>query len=67
LKLNNYRDHVEAFGIKTGFMTIHNDDVFNKGEMMVDWLRINMNWIDKRFLCNATVYQLYKSFNARAV
>lgn len=67
LKLNNYRDHVESFWIQTGYMTIHNDDVFNKGEMMVDGLRIGMRNIDKRFLCNAKVYELYKSFNAKAV
>lgn len=63
LKADSYREHCEAFGIESWFFLVRNEDTFANEEVMVDWLRIPVDWIDKRFLCNPTVFKLWSSFN----
>ncbi len=63
LKPDSYREHCEAFWIESWFFIVKSEDTFTQEEVMVDWLRIPVDWIDKRFLCNPTVFKLWSSFN----
>lgn len=63
LKPDSYREHCIAFWIESWFFIVKNEDTFSKEEVMVDWLRIPIDWIDRRFLCNPTIFKLWSSFN----
>lgn len=63
LKPDSYREHCEAFWIESWFFIVKNEDTFAQEETMIDWLRIPIDWIDKRFLCSPTVFKLWSSFN----
>lgn len=63
LKAQSYRDHCEAFWIETWFFVVKNGDTFNQEESMIDWLRISMKDIDKRFLANPTMFNLWRDYN----
>lgn len=66
LKINNYRDHVEASGIETWQFIVDanpGDEFRTRKQIMVDGLRIYIASIDKRLLCNETAFELYTHYN----
>lgn len=67
LKINNYRDHIEASNIELGYYTVdtnRGNDLALANQIMVDGMRIPIEWIDKRFLCNPEIFKLYNHFNS---
>jgi len=70
LKINWYRDHVEAFWIDVWFFKVstNTDDLLSiQDEIMVDWLRIPIAWIDQRFLCNKVIFSLYQKYRMATI
>lgn len=63
LEIDNYKEHCEAFWIEVWFFTVKDTSSFAQEEVMVNWLRIPIDWIDKRFLCNPVIFKLFTEFN----
>jgi len=67
LKINTYRDHLEASGMEVGMFTVHpsDDDIMNVWQSIrIDAVRIPIASIDERLLGNPVVFKLYRDYHS---